>query len=290
MKKSLVIFLVFLHAGMVLAQSDFDESGDDFANDFKDDLSDKLSEDKKDDFKDNNSSTSAKAEVSKSDIESLSKAVKSKSEASIIRAASDILSKDPTHLQALNALGLMYFDTRRYGMAKIIFRRALNDHADEPALFNNLGIVYLAEGDIRLALENFKKSVAAKSRYRVGATNLSSIYLEYRDFKRSLAPLEEAYDNARSDLRRGSNSSVEIANNYAVALMGLGEDSKSGKVFEEIVDSGSRNPVPFLNYAILLVEVQKKKKEAIRILSKLKFMTEDRGILRQAEELERKIE
>lgn len=230
------------------------------------------------------------AEVTKAELSDLNAAFKKKSESALVKAASTILSKDPNHLEALNALAVFYFEVKKYGLSKILIKRALKNHPNEPALHNNLGIIYLAEGEMRIALEEFRKSIAERSSYRFGATNLSSIYLDYRDYKRSLAPLEESYKAVRSDIRRGDNSSVEIANNYGVALMGVGENSKADEVFTEITAANSRNPVPYLNYAILLVEVLKKKKDAVRVISKLKFMTDDREILRRVDELERKNE
>lgn len=228
--------------------------------------------------------------VDSSMIKQLSEARKSKSEAAIVRAASQILAIDPTHLETLNTLAVFYFETKRYGLAKILLRRALKDHPNEPALHNNLGVIYLTENEPRLALESFRKSVQLKSSYRLGATNLASIYLEHGDYQRSLAPLEDSYKATRSDLSRGADYAVEIANNYAVALLGAGDNSKAEDVFEVIAKSETRNPKPWLNYAILLTDVLKKKKDALRVISKLKFMTEDRDILKRVQELEKRIE
>jgi len=191
---------------------------------------------------------------------------------------------------ALNVLAVHYFEDKKYGLAKIILKRALKDHPKEPALENNLGIIYLSEGEMALAIEQFRKSIADRADYRIGATNLSAIYLEYMDYKRSIAPLEESYKAVHSDVGRGDNDAVDVANNYGVALIGIGDNDKAEGVFSEIVAGSTRNPVPYLNYAILLVEVQNKKKDAVRVISKLKFMTDDRDILRRVDELERKME
>lgn len=286
MKRVFVIYWLLLLTLSAVARSDFDDAPSSSPK-TKDDIASELEETSDGE---NTVDHFARADISRSEMEALSRALKTRSEAGVVQAASVILGKDPTHLKTLNALGLFYFQSKKYGLAKIIFRRALRDHKSEPALYNNLGVVYLAEGDLRLALENFRKSIQAKSGYKIGATNLSSIYLDHRDYKRSLSPLEEAFEASRSDLRRGDGEAVEIANNYGVALMGLGEDGKARRVFEQIVESGTRNPAPHLNYIILLVEVQKKKNDAIRAISKLKFITEDREILRQVQELEKKLE
>jgi tetratricopeptide (TPR) repeat protein len=235
------------------------------------------------------SSTEIKNPVTAEDLKNLQAARKSHSEQKIIAATSEILNKDSKNIFALNALGVYYFEVKKFGMAKLIFNRALADHKDEPGLYNNLGIVYLAQNEMGLAILNFQKSIKAKENYRIGATNLSSIYLKFHDYQRSIEPLEYAYKATRSDLGR-EDVAVDIANNYAVALVGLDENRRAGNVFEEIMNTNSKAVEPLLNYAIFLVMVQKNKKDAIRVISKLKFRTEDSKILNRVNELEKKLE
>lgn len=232
--------------------------------------------------------TEVTQKVSSDDIEKLSDARKSRSEAALLKVASEILAKDYKNTQALNALAVHYAEAKKYGLSKVILRRALKDNPDEPALHNNLGVIYLIENEPRLALDSFRKSIQSRSSYKIGATNLASIYLEHRDYARSLAPLEEAYKATRSDLSRGESFAVEIANNYGVALMGVGENARAEEVFEKLLDSNTRLMAPYVNYAILLTDVLKKKKDAMRVLNKLKLMTEEREILKQAQELEKR--
>ena len=225
--------------------------------------------------------------VSSAEYDKLKDAVKRKSEKLIVDAASRILAKDSKDLKALNALGVYYLKTFKSGMAKIIFNRALKDHPEERALHNNLALVYLAEDDLRSALSSFRKSIRS-SKYQLGTLNLSSILIKHYDFRRALSPLEDAYDEVESDLRRGRETAVNIANNYAVALMGMDEGRKAKRIFNKIVDGGSRDPDVYLNYAVLLVDLLGEKKDGQRILSKLQFMTEDKEILRLVKELEKR--
>lgn len=237
-----------------------------------------------------NNVEAAPAALTEDEKKSLAEARKSKSEAAMLRVTSEILSRDPINLFALNSLAVFYFETKKYGLAKIILKRAMKDHPKESALHNNLGVIYLAENDLQLALESLKRSVDMRTDYEIGAANLSSIYLEYRDYQRGLNALSDAFKSRQSDLRRGKPEAIEIANNYAIALMGVGEKDKASEVFEDIYDSPSRNPAPVLNYILFLVEVEKNKKSASKAVSKLKLMTEDREIIRRAEELVSKLE
>jgi Flp pilus assembly protein TadD len=221
--------------------------------------------------------------VSSGEYEALGKAVKSGSEDLVVDRASKILAKDPDDVKALNAFAVHYIRTKKYGMAKILLNRALEKHPDESALHNNLAVIYLEEDEMPLALQSFRKSLKGGI-YKIGAINLSSILLKHRDYRRALLPLEEAYAQARSDLSRGQTS--DLANNYAVALMGTGEPKKAKEIFERLIAAGSRDPEVYLNQAILYVDLLGDKKNGQKSLSKLQFMTEDASILRQARELE----
>lgn len=227
--------------------------------------------------------------VSSDDLKQLSSALATKNEDTVLGVSSRILGKNPKHLPTLNALGVFYFENKKPGLAKIFLNRALADYKNEPALHNNLGVIYLSEGKQRQAIAAFRRSLELKSNYTVGATNLASIYLEYEDYTRALAPLEDSYKTSKSSLDKGEAFAVEIANNYAMALAGIGEHKKSEKVYEEILKSNSSNTTVLLNYAILLIERLNNPKAAISVISKIKFVANDRETLNKVDELEKKM-
>jgi len=224
-------------------------------------------------------------DISSGDYDDLGKALRGSSEDVIVDRASKILAKDPGDVKALNGLATHYMKIKKFGLAKMLLNRALQRAPDESALHNNLAIIYLEEGEIPLAIASFKKSLA-KGSYRLGTVNFSSLLLKHRHFQSAIGPLEDAFEQTKADLRRGQATAVDLANNYAVALMGTGDAKKAQSVFEAILESGSRDPEVYLNLAILQVDILGDKKNGQRTLSKLQFMTEDSGILRQARELE----
>lgn len=225
----------------------------------------------------------------KEDVEALLAARRAGLEPQIIAATSRILGKDPGHLVALNTLALHYFGRSNLGLAKIILRRALSVHPKEPALHNNLGIVFLTEGDQRSAISSFKKSLEMRQGYVIGATNLASIYLEYRDYNRALAPLDSGYKMVKSGLREGKEEAVGVANNLAVALSFEGQANRARDIYEEIGRGTARNITVLLNYATLLTERLKAKDDALKVISKIKFVADDPKAIRRAEELEKKL-
>lgn len=235
------------------------------------------------------SSEPARTEVDSRDLKALFEAKSSKSEEALVRAASRILGIDSKNKFALNALGVHYFEQGKYGLSRLILSRALKDHEQEPALHNNLGIVYLAENKQRLALASFRRALELKSDYKLAAGNLGSIFLEYKDFERALKPLESGYRATRAELKSGTPYAMEVANNYAIALTGAGKFKEAQEIYEEIISGSSKNAVVLLNYAILLIEKLNEYKEGSKLISKIKFASEDSRVLKRAEELEAKV-
>lgn len=230
-----------------------------------------------------------KTSVNNDDLRAISEARKARSEEALLRAVSRVLSVDPNHLQALNTLGVFYFEAGKLGLAKIIFNRALAAHPNEPALHNNLGVVYLSEDKQRPAINSFRKAMELNSSYRVGAANLGSIFLEYRDYERAVEALSTGYKAVKGEVKSGAGYAIEVANNYALALMETGQTSEAKKIFESITEENSRNLNVLLNYATLLVERLKDMSAGAKIINRLKFLAEDSKTIRRVDELEAKL-
>lgn len=218
----------------------------------------------------------------------ISSARDSRNEDSIVKAASEVLAQNQKDIYSLNALAVFYIERGYLGLARIILNRALEVSETTPALHNNLGVVFLAEDRQRQALRSFRRSIELKPDYAVGAANMGSIYLEFKDYQRALAPLESGY-KALSGAASGSNYALEAASNYAVALSGVKQYEAARKIYQSVLGDGVRNPQVLLNYGILLVENLGGGEEATRVLSRVKFLSEDRQILERVRGLESKM-
>ncbi|MGE4131074.1 MAG: tetratricopeptide repeat protein [Bdellovibrionales bacterium] len=209
---------------------------------------------------------------------------RSKDETGMIDVISKRLGKDQSDLTALNALGVFYFEQGKYGLARILFSRAQKAHPNEPGIYNNQAVINLVENNQRQAISNLRKALDLKSGYTVGAANLGSIFCEYGDYGRAVDMLEGGYRAVRSDLRRGGIGQ-DVANNYALALMGTGDHGKAKDIFQDILKADGSNATALLNYSILLIHKMKDKKEGEKQLNRLRFIGEDgdNGIRRAVE-------
>lgn len=212
-------------------------------------------------------------------------AFRSKDEALIVDAVAKRLGKDQNDLKALNMLAVFYYQQGKMGMARTILNRALAAHPNEAALHNNLGIIFLSENKMRPAIAAFRKAMQLNSSYSVGAANLGSIFVEYKDFNRASDLLKEGYGMVKGDLKRGVG--LEVANNYALALSGMGDHSKAKSIFQDILKVDSGNITALMNYSILLIHKLKDKKEGEKQLNRLKFLAEDEKTRKQVEELDK---
>lgn len=221
------------------------------------------------------------------EYETLTKSITTKNYALIQKTAIKILSKNDKDLKALNGLAMFHSSKGQLGLAKVIINRGIDAHPKEPSFYNNLGVIYLNEGEKSKALSAFRSAIKIKSNYKYAGANLSSIFLEYRDFKKALSPLEEAYDLVKSDLSQDSLEAIKVANNYAVALMGSGKGKEARDVFKKLFSANVSDAKFLLNYAILLVVDLKDKKAAYKVISKMKFLSDDSVLLKKANELEK---
>ncbi|MGE3681652.1 MAG: tetratricopeptide repeat protein [Bdellovibrionales bacterium] len=214
-------------------------------------------------------------------------AYRAKDEGILVEAVSKRLGKDEKDVRALSALALFYFEQGKLGLAKIILGRAIKAHPKDPGVLNNLGVVYLAEGDQRSAIASFRQALEAKSSYDVAAANLGSIFVEYRDYSRAVDLLEDGYSFVKSDLKRGVG--LDVANNYALALSATGKHDNAKDIFKDILKADAGNTTALLNYSILLIHHLKDKKEGEKMLNKLKFLSEGNEMKNAIEDLDKQL-
>jgi len=215
----------------------------------------------------------------------LGNAFKSKDETVLIDACAKRLGKQDTDLKALAALAAFYMEQGKLGLAKIIINRALKANPNEPGLHNNLGVIYLLEDKQRQAIGSLRRAQELKSGHAISAANLGSIFVEYKDYSKAVDLLKSGYSALRSNLK--TPVAMDVANNYALALSGMGDTAKAKAVYEEILKANSSNVTALLNYTILLVYKLNDKKEGEKQLGRLRFLAEDARTKRVVEDLDK---
>jgi len=220
----------------------------------------------------------------------LASVMKLKSEKNIVEAASKILAQDENDIKALNSLAIFYYEAKKLNMAKLILDRAIKAHPENQDFKNNLALVLFAKDEKRRALEVLKEAAASGKSDSEANLNLTSIYVEHRDFDKALGPLSKIYSKIKPKLKTKSRAAVALANNYAVSQVGTKDYTGAEKTFKTAQDAGVRDTNLLYNYAVFMVDQGKNKEDAYKVISRLKFLSEDRNILRKVELLEKTLD
>lgn len=212
----------------------------------------------------------------------LSKAVRSGRANTIIEEAAKILGTNQYDAVALNTLAMYHFRKNHNGAAKLLLNKALEKNSNSAALYNNIAVVLLDEGDFQGALINFKKALKIDPNHPQANGNIGSLYVQSGDYAKALPLLESAYKQLRA-------TAPGVATNYAVALRANKDYSGAQRIYEEVLKTNSRDVPTILNYAILDIDYMNKPKEGLALVYKVKFIeTDKRDIVDRASALEKK--
>jgi len=212
----------------------------------------------------------------------LGSALFSGDETQVVHEASKFLAKNPKDLIALNAMAVHYYNRKKTDLAKLILAKALKIYPNSATVHNNLGLVYLRENKMVETVSEFRRALELDPNHPEAAANLGSLLVKTKNYPAAVTLLQKAY--------RVLDKDVPLANNFAVALMGVKKFADAEAVLNQAKAGDSNNPTLLLNYAILLVEHLKSKKPGLKIVNKIRFLSQDEAILRRAQVLADKAE
>ena len=194
----------------------------------------------------------------------LAEAIRSNNEEAIYRSAIQILSKNPSDIKALNALGLYHYRKSHWAAAQLMFGRALKVAPNLSDLHNNMALVMLAQKEKRDAIKEFRRAIELNPNDANAAANIGSIYVEEQDYTKALVALEIAYRKNARDQR--------VLNNYAIAMTATGKYPEAKGVYKQALKLNENNKDVMLNYAGLFIEQLNQNQEGLDLLSKVKFL------------------
>lgn len=213
-----------------------------------------------------------------SQTDKLSLAIRSQDDTAIEQATTEVLTQNPKDTQALNALAMVYYKKQRYQASEYLLLKAMSVSANSTELYNNLALTKLALNEKREAIKLFRKALEINSTESVVGANLGALYLEEKDFAKAELALEIPFKKGTKD--------IKILSNYAVALTGVGKADKAGALLDTLLKENPSQRDIMLNYSINLIEHQKKFKEGLDLLNRLKFVgapVEARNLIKELE-------
>jgi len=112
--------------------------------------------------------------------------------ASKIKAAKEILQKDPKNLSAWGELGNLYFDSNQPMEAIEAYSQYLAIKPDDPDVRTDMGIMYRNLGNPNRALEEFKKAAQADPKHANSRYNIGIVLLhDKQDMKGAIMAWED---------------------------------------------------------------------------------------------------
>lgn len=197
---------------------------------------------------------SLKYGVSRSDFKSLAQAISSRQEASVLKAVSAILDKDPDNIVAINSLAFFYLQNRRYGLSALILNRVASKRFKASVIMNNLAVISLKYGHVREAVTYLKKALSANRSHHIARVNLANIFIRQYDYANAYRYYKGSYSVVVKKWPARSRKTISVLNNYGAALTGTKQWDPGLFVFKNL----SSNPSPMteilFNYAVFLTE------------------------------------
>jgi len=108
--------------------------------------------------------------------------------------------QDPQHnkqiAEATREIGEAYMRQGDYTSAMRELMKAKDLNPEDPFIYNDLGLCYMAKKHLPDAIANFKKSIALKGSYTPARNNLGAAYLEAREWDAAIATFKEITKDA----------------------------------------------------------------------------------------------
>ena len=212
-----------------------------------------------------------KYKLSEKNLSDMAFAVKSRKESQVLKVVSRILNKHPENSLVINSLAVFYINNRRPSLGALILNRLKN--SKNFSALNNLGIISLRQGNLREAVSYFKKALNKSSSHAIAQINLGTIFIQNRDSYNAYVYLKKAYDNVFDQWGLENTNTINLLNNYGVALANLKRWNSALNVFTKLSKQPSPSNKVLLNKAIVLAEGFKDQKSRNEVQSLVNELT-----------------
>ncbi|MDP6933987.1 MAG: tetratricopeptide repeat protein, partial [Myxococcota bacterium] len=163
-----------------------------------------------------------------------------------IAEAKAALVTNANNIRAYDNLGLVYLDQGNFDLAWFIYQKALNgiEGADQDAMLHgNLGRVYLAMGKSPQAQAELEKALELDASLVLALMQLSQAHMDDRNWESTVEFLERARDIEPDN--------PAIHQNLGIAYRGVKRYDEAKASYQKALDLDPSNPDPYLNLAVI---------------------------------------
>ena len=166
--------------------------------------------------------------------------------AQAVTEAKRALGQNANNVNIYNNLGLVYLAQGQTELAAFVYQKALNSvegASNNAFLHANLGKVYLAREEDYLARQELEQALKLDPRMVPAMIDLAQLHMDDRNWTDAAALLEKAREESPSD--------AAIITNLGICYRGLGRLEEAQALYQQALDLDPRNPDPYLNLAVL---------------------------------------
>ncbi len=172
--------------------------------------------------------------------------------------ARKVLVRDGRNVQALNHVGMIYFEQERWEIAELVFKKALEIAPQDASILVNLGLVALARGDNQAAFALFARATEADPQNPAARMNKASVLLECGNFA-----------DAETDIRSVIQSNAEDTgawNALGVSLRGQSKHAEAKAAWEQVLELRPNHAGALFNLGRLHVDFLQQPREGATFL------------------------
>ena len=160
-----------------------------------------------------------------------------------------------------NHVGVCFLNKNERRKALLFFNKSLALKKNYSPALNNLGVMYMREGDFSRAFVAFKRAKESKEFSRTPRLNLANLYVNFGLYKKALSELQTLYSLSKKD--------VDVLNLLAVSYLMSGDTKKAVDMYKKIDSDFYEKAHVGVNYSLALF-VLKQKNEAIDVFEDIK--------------------
>lgn len=175
-----------------------------------------------------------------------------------VRTALKQNGKNP---DAYAVLARIYFDSRRYELAKLVCQSGLELNDQAARLHNTLGLIYLREDDQRRAIRSFDKAIKSDGSFVAAKLNLGALALNYKDFKLAHSQFKQAVALEPKN--------VMALLSFGVAARSIGNLEEAESQYRKVLSLDPKHVGALYNLGVLEGDYKQNHEEALRLLSEV---------------------
>ena len=198
-----------------------------------------------------------------------------------------ILEKNPSHLYALNNLGVIFKDQGENQKAKSCYEKAIEIDPNYADSRNNLGVVFQDLGENQKAKSCYEKVIEINPKYFSAYHNLGIISQKMGEDQKAKECFEKVVEidpnnivafnslgislqnlgeyqkaiNCYEKIIKIDPNNLDALNNLGVAFQELGEYQKAKKCYDKIIVINSNYEKVYFNYGVVCRELGENQKE-----------------------------